>query len=283
MPALPARAYNFVKKVWRDYCDDNGNLVAAAVSHYVFLSLVPLLLLGIAIVGYILGSPERAEKIVLSSIQQGAPEFAGQAGLDAVRDVVTGVVKGRGLATGLGLLVLLWTGSNVIVIIEQAINVAWRLDQRKFWRKRLIALFGLLAVYILFCLSFALTAAMGAIRTMDIRVFGIEPSQWPWIWRLVGYLAPAALSVLTFTLLYKFLPNTSVPWNVALVGGSFAGIMWEILKHVFNFYVTHFAHYSAIYGSLAGLVLLLIWIYFSAMLTILGAEMASLYAGRRSL
>lgn len=280
---LPSKVINFIKIVWRDYGEDNGNLVSAAVSYYIFLSLVPLLLLGIAVVGYILGSPERAERIVLTSIQQGAPALAGQAGLDAIRGVVTEVISGRGLATGLGLLALLWTGSNVIVIIEQAINVAWRLEQRKFWRKRLIALVGLLTVYVLFCVSFALTAAISTIRSMNIHLFGIEPSHWPWIWTAAGYLLPALLSVVTFFLLYKFLPNTRVPWKVAFVGGGFAGVLWEILKHVFSFYVSHFAHYSAIYGSLAGLVLLLVWIYFSSMLTILGAELASLYAGRRSL
>jgi membrane protein len=92
---------------------------------------------------------------------------------------------------------------------------------------------------------------------------------------------PLLVSILTFTIFYWIVPNTHVPVIVALAGGSFAGALWEIAKYGFSYYATHFANYSAVYGSLAGVILLLVWIYYSAIVVIMGAEVASVYAGRR--
>ena len=276
------RACKFIGLVWSDYVADNGNLSAAAVSFFVFLSLIPLLLLAIAIGGFVLGSPGRAEHIVLEAINSVAPGLASGWGLDSVRAAVDEIVAGRGVATGLGLVTLLWIGTTVMASLEQAINVAWRLGQRGFVRRRLLALVVLLAAYALLVVSFVLTASLSAARSMDIRVFGVLPSSWPWIWTLAAYIIPLALSVGTFTLVYKVLPNTRVEWRVAFAGGVFAGMAWELAKHLFSLYVSNYAYYSAIYGSLAGIILLLVWIYFSSIVAILGAEVASVYAGRRS-
>lgn len=275
-------ACRFVGLVWKDYVADNGNLSAAAVSFFVFLSLIPMLLLAIAIGGFLLGSPGRAEHIVLEAINSVAPGLASRWGLDSVRTAVDEIVAGRGVATGLGLASLFWIGTTVTASLEQAINVAWRLDQRGFVRRRLLALAMLFGSYALLVLSFGLTATLSAVRTMDIRVFGELPSSWPWLWTLAAYFIPLVLSVGTFTLIYKVLPNTRVEWRVALAGGLFAGVAWELAKHAFSFYVSNFAYYSAIYGSLAGMILLLVWIYYSSIVAIMGAEVASVYAGRRN-
>jgi len=275
-------ACRFIALVWRDYVADNGNLSAAAVSFFVFLSLMPMLLLAIAIGGFLLGSPGRAERIVLDSINAVSPGLVSKWGLDSVKAAVDEIVAGRGIATGLGLAGLFWIGTTVTASLEQAVNVAWRLEQRGFVRRRLLALGMLFASYVLLVLSLVLTAAVSATRSMNIRVFGVLPASWPWLWMLAAYIIPLLLSVGTFTLVYKVLPNTRVQWRVALAGGVFAGVGWELAKHVFSFYVSNFAYYSAIYGSLAGIILLLVWIYYSSTLAILGAEVASVYAGRRS-
>ncbi|MCL5103917.1 MAG: YihY/virulence factor BrkB family protein [Armatimonadetes bacterium] len=269
--------YDFVREVVHDYSKDNGSLVAAAVSFYVFLSLIPLILLAVAIGSYLLGSPKHAEDLMLSVVRKNAPSFTGQGGFD-IRRVVEQVVRGRGAATGLGLLTLLWTGTSVIANFENAINLAWNVERKRgFVKQRLLAFFVLLMMGVLLGVSFGITAAVNAIKGLHLPILEQTPR---WAWALVGYAIPISLTIVTFTFFYKVVPFTTVRWKEALMGGIVAGVLWELAKYGFSYYAIHFAHYSAIYGSLAGVILLLVWIYYSAIVTIMGAEVASVKAGR---
>ncbi|MGB9620695.1 MAG: YihY/virulence factor BrkB family protein, partial [Armatimonadota bacterium] len=125
---------------------------------------------------------------------------------------------------------------------------------------------------------FAVTAGLEALRSANLSLLGIAPAKWPWIWSLSGYLVPLAGTVLAFTLMYKFLPYTRVPLRSAFFGGLFAGLLWEAAKIAFSFYLSGYASYGKIYGSLTGVVVLMIWINFSAVVAILGAEAGSIWA-----
>lgn len=272
--------YKFAKEVYRDYRNDNGSLIAAAVSFYVFMSIVPVAVLAVAVVGYLLGSAERAQDIILCYVGQLSPGVAVEGARD-IRQVVEGVIRGRHTATGLGLAALLWAGTTVVVNLEQAINLAWGVrEKRGPIAQRLLAVGVLVVMGVLLGLSFLITTAANTLRSLDVRVMGLAPSNWPWVWSLIGYAVPLLLSVATFTLFYKVVPNTRVRFREALLGGVFAGVAWEAAKYGFSYYATHFGDYGKVYGSLGGIILLLIWIYYSSVVTIMGAEVASIYAGR---
>ena len=283
LPAPLKAAYEFVKEVLQGYSRDNGALMAAAVSFYVFLSLIPMLLVAVALAGYFLGSPEQAQATVLNKLRPAlAPGKTGEGIMSLVSEVVGEVVKGRGAATGLGLLVLLWTGTTAVANLGRAINLAWKTEQRRsFIKARLVALLTFVAVGVLLGASFGLTAAIGAIKGSSKSFLGIAPGQWPWIWSFLGYLVPLLVTIGTFTIVYEILPNTRVRLTTALIGGVFAGIMWEAAKQAFSVYVNNFANFSKVYGSLGGIILLLVWINYSAMVTILGAEVAAATQRRR--
>ncbi|MCL5102665.1 MAG: YihY/virulence factor BrkB family protein [Armatimonadetes bacterium] len=278
LPGRVGRAFEFLKTVFSEYSKDNGSLVAAAVSFYAFLSLIPLILLAIAIGSYFLGSPRHAEDLILSLVRKNAPALTVQGGFD-IRKVVEQVIRGRGAATGFGLITLLWTGTSVISNFENAINLAWNVEQKRgFVRQRLLAVGLLLMMGMLLGVSVGITATINAVRKLQLPIVDLAPG---WAWALVGYAVPILITIATFTLFYKIIPYTRVRWAEALIGGVFAGVLWEIAKFGFSYYVTNFANYSAVYGSLAGVILLLVWIYYSAIVTILGAEVASVWAGRR--
>ena len=275
------RAYAFVREVVVDYSKDNGALVAAAVSFYVYLSLVPILLLAIAVAGYVLGSPDRAQTIVFGYLKDYSPTLTAQ-GSGAIQQVVQEVVEVRGAATGIGLLVLLWTASSAFANLEKAINVAYNVTERRnILKTRLLAISIPVLVGLLLAASFVATAGLKAIRSLDVQILGLAPAQWPWIWSFGGYLIPLLVTIGAFTIIYKIMPNTYVPTKVALAGGVVAGILWELAKQAFSFYVSNYANYSKVYGSLAGVILLMVWINYSAVVTMLGAEVASVTARRR--
>ncbi len=273
LPGPLKRAYQFVKEVALDYSEDNGSLVAAAVSFYVFISLIPMLLLAVAVLGYFL-SPQDAQSVVLNHLSKYAPSA-----VEPAKEIVREVVGGAETATGLGILALLWTGTTALAMLEKAINVAWGIERkRNYLVKRALGVMMFVVVGALLGVSTAISAGVYAIRDLDVGVFGVRPADWPWVWSFFGYSLPLLVTVSTFTLIYKILPNTYVRLKVALIGGVFAGILWEAAKVGFSYYAANFANYSKVYGSLGGVILLVVWINYSAVVTILGAEVASVVA-----
>ena len=278
---LPHPLHNILsllKDVFHDYSADNGSMVAAAVSFYIFLSFIPLLLLGVAIFGFVLGSPKQAEEFVLSFTRNYTSISSG--GKADIMSVISEVIAGRGSATLIGTFLLLWSGTSVIANIEKAINMAWDVDRpRRFIKRRLVGVGMLVLIGLLLGVSVGLTALLRALQ--QISIFGVHPGQWPVILDVSAYLIPLFITIIAFSLIYKILPNTNVRWQAALIGGIFSGILWETAKVVFSFYLSHFGNYNAIYGSIAAIILFLVWIYYSSIITILGAEFASVWDKRQ--
>lgn len=254
-----------VRDLWHQFKEDNGTVLAAAISFYVFLSLVPLLLVAIAIFGLILGSEHHAQSVIKSITEQ---YVVGE----SAKPLMEQITRGSGIATGIGLFLLLWSGTSAFVGLQNAINIAWNIDiERSHWKQRLFALAMLAFIGVLVLVSIGITSLVGAVESRSVPVL----SHLSWLWKIVGYTVPLLVSIAIFTFIYKFFPNTNVKWNVALVSGIFAGVLWEIAKVAFTFYVTHFADYNKVYGGLGSIILLLVWINYSAVIAILGAELAS--------
>jgi len=263
--------FSFAREVWREFGKDNGFLLAAAVSFYAFLSLFPLLLLAAGVLGYALGSPEHAAAVLMRFVGKLVVGPRAQA-------IVREVIQGRSAAAGIGLVVLLWSATSAIVVLEQAVNLAWDASRRRgYVKRRAMALLTLAVVGVLAALSFGATALIHAAGASDAAILSSVSGAT----RLLTYCVPALASVALFTMIYKLLPYERVAWRAALVGGVFAGLMWEAAKHVFTFYVIHWSGYNRVYGSLASVILLMLWIDYSAIIAILGAELASVWSERR--
>lgn len=277
LPRPIYNAYSLLKDVFHDYSEDNGSMVAAAISFYLFLSFIPLILLAIAAFGFVLRSPEQAQEFVLSFTR----DYPGisESGDINIMNVIREVISGRGSATLIGTLLLLWTGTSVIANMEQAINVAWDADQpRGYIKRRLVGLGLLILIGLLLSVSVGATALLRTLQ--QVSVFGVQPGEWPVIWDVLGYLVPLGITIIAFTLIYKILPNTFVRWRIAFAGGVFAGLLWEAAKIAFSFYLSHFANYSAVYGSIAAVILFLVWIYYSSIIIVIGAEFTSVWNRR---
>ncbi|MGI6296209.1 MAG: YihY/virulence factor BrkB family protein [Armatimonadota bacterium] len=255
----------FMREVWQNFAGRNGLLLAAAVSFYTFLSLFPLSLVAVGILGYVLRSPQHAEELIT--------HFAGKVVIGSVTmDMVTSVLHGRDAATGIGLALSLWSGMAATLTMEQAVNLVWSAPlRRNYFKRRGLALLILLIVGLLITISFGITALLQTLR----RVSPGFISSTPVLWQLLGHVVAAVASVILFTLIYKIMPNAQVRWRNALAGGVFAGLLWEAAKQIFTIYVVHFASYSRVYGPLAGVILLLVWINYSSAIAVFGAGFAS--------
>ena len=263
------RVWRFLSTVVREFLHDHGPIMAAAMSFFATLSLFPLLLFGVSALGYVVGS-QKAFHQVMDFFQSYAPGPVA----DIVRTTLGNIVATRGKVLAVGILVLLWTATGVFANMETALCMTWDVETRRFLKSRLLATGMLFLVGAGLLLSLAFTAITLRIEGLHWRVFGHQTPDLPVFWHLMGYLVPVLLGVAMFTAIYYALPNTRVHFRAALLGGVIGGLLWQVALLGFRWYLKHYAHYDVVYGSLGGVVILVMWIYYSMIVLLLGAELA---------
>jgi membrane protein len=255
----------------------HGPLMAAAVSFWALLSIVPMILLGVSVFGYLVGSSDDAFQRVMSYA-----DAVLSGNIDAFRDVLRDIVRSRGSVGGSGLVILTWIGIQWIVTLETALNAQWGLPPRGFLASRLLALVLFILVAALFLASTAATTLLTAATAWRIPWLEFRLGRIPFLWQFLGHLLPLLLSLLMFVLLYRLLPNKHVSGRAVWIGALVAASAWEAAKIGYAWYLAHFAHFGAVYGSLGALVGLVLWIYYSSVIALFGNEVVRATDTRRS-
>lgn len=252
--------------IWKQYNDDHGPLAAAAIAFYLTLSMIPLLLFLVSVAAFFI-SPAQ---ITLIGRNLTASLGAGVGG--ALRSQVLSVVEHRGLLTGIALVLGLWTASQFFVVIEAALNDVWDVtEHRSFWVQRGLALAMVVVTGVLGLLAVALSYLP---RVLE-RLPGVSIHHLPWFLApLFNVVFPWLLASLTLLIIYRYLSASKVSWHMAWPGAVVAGLLWAVALQLFSWYSATFSDYSVLYGSLGGLVLLMLWFNYSGMILLLGAELS---------
>jgi membrane protein len=258
-------------EVARKYGEDGGPVIAAAISFFALLSVIPLILLGVWALGHFLSSREAFERVVdyLEGYLPGSSSL--------VEPYLQALVKGQRTIGWLAVGGLTWSASQGFVILELGMNLALRVRARRsFIASRLLGLGMILLAGGSLLLSLLITSTLTAIQTYPLPLVGWQPGQIPVIWSIIGEIVSTALTILSFFIIYRVLPNTHVPWRSALTAGAIAGLAWEIAKRGFTYYLPSTATaMKQVYGSIAGVIALVVWIYYSSVILVLGAELVS--------
>jgi membrane protein len=243
--------------------EDNAGDMAGSIAYYAILSIFPLLLGVIALLGLFLPS---------ETVQAQIFQFSGRylpGANQLIERNITRVIELRGSLGLLSVIGLFWTGSAIFGAIGRVINRAWGIyTYRPFYLRKLRDLTLAMGISLLFFLSMATTAFSSIIPVIDLPVLeslAVIAS------RLTGFF----LIFVMIALLYKFMPNTRTSWRYIWPGATLAAVLFEIARTIFSIYLSEFASYDMIYGSVATAIVLLVWIYFSAFIIIIGAEFAS--------
>lgn len=264
--------WQFSKRISDAFNRDSGSLMAAALSFYSLLSLVPLLSLGAAVLGWILGKSGAALprlQVILGDIAPGNDEM--------IYKTLLAIKHDRGFAGLIGLTGLAVSASAMFINLELALNRMWRVHEaRTWWRQHLVALGTTFLSLLLLLLSLSITSALTWMENWK------PAGEISILWTTLGNLVPLAVSTVLFSLLYKIVPNIRVPWRCAVIGGLFTGIAWEAAKYGFALYMAHFARYNRLYGSLGAVVSLMIWAYYSSTILLIGAEITADHDTRES-
>jgi membrane protein len=240
---------------------------AASIAYYAILSIFPLLLGFISVFGFFLPSVNIQDEL-LKFIGNNLPGAT-----DIMRQNIEGIIRLRGILAVLSIVVLFWSGSTMFSAISLAINRAWDIRRyRPFFIRKVSELGMALSTGILFLLSLGASAIIsisrGALNLPTFELIIVNVSS-----RILAFM----LILTVFLLLYKFIPNTRTYWRNVWPGALITAVLFEIARTLFVFYLERFANYQLIYGSIASIIVLLVWIYYSAFVMILGAEFTFQY------
>lgn len=241
---------------------------AAGVAYYSVLSIFPLLLGLIAVFGFFLPSVNLQDELL---------QFVGKnlpGATDILKQNIANIVRLRGVAGILSIVILFWGSISMFSAISLAINRVWDISRyRPFLFRKASELGMALATGILFLLSLGISAIISILR----GVFNL-PAANLIIVNLGSRLVAFLLMLAIFLLLYKLIPFTRTYWRYVWPGALLAAVLFEIARTLFILYLEHFANYQLIFGSITSIIVLLIWIYYSAFIVILGAEFTFQYS-----
>lgn len=270
------RAFCYIRRLSDAYAIHQCGLMACACAYCALLSIVPLLVVGIAALGYIVGGSQTALERTLKAIYSYVPVDVG-----FLREILNRILEDRGLIGLFGLIGLLFAAHQVFLAMEPAMNIVWNVPETRHWlRQRLIALGATLATLLLFGGSLFLSAAFVYLHEINVPV--VPDMVMDRVFDFAIGLLPLLLTTLLFAMLYRWLPACPVSWKSAFLGASVAAALWELTKIAFfRFYLAHFHVYDRFYGPLSALVIVTIWMYYSMAILLLGAEVAADYAASR--
>ena len=261
-------------RVFKELGDDDATHLAAGVAYYAMFALFPLILAVLAIGGTLLDSSGQQENFV-NFVTDNLPGSKG-----FVEDNLREVIKFRrvlGLGAGVG---LLWSASAGMGAVARGVNRAWDVHRnRPFYVAKPLQIMMALAVGVLFLLSTLLTSAIELI-TDPRRDWGLPGQDFLLdlgIASLALRVAPFLINMAIFLLLYYFAPNCKTYWRYVWPGALIAAILFEVAKGIFIWYLDNLATYDQVYGSVTSVMSLLLWMWVSALILIMGAEISSEY------
>jgi membrane protein len=270
------QAYKVLAQSVRDSFVDSVPQWAASVSWFALLSAVPLMLVGGALASFFV-EPSWAADRLASILGDFVPQGEG-----ALESKVQDAFAARNRVGLIAFAGLLWTGTRVFDALTRAMNIAFDTDDSYgFFKRLLVEAVMLLTIGVFFIL--ALTS--GYLTGILWEAIRFLPAQEGLAYAIVTWLVRAALLVVTFFLIYRFVPRGNTHAPSALIGAVTAAGLFLIANPIFQYYVQRFGNFNAIYGSLAVLIIIMIWIYIASIITLFGGEVTShahemIYQGR---
>ena len=255
-----AKIQRFFIKVFRSYGEHECGSYSASLAYFGLFSIFPLLLFLVSLGSFLLpsiSSKEAIDNYLIKVIPMGA---------ENIIRIIDQTLAARGSIGIIGTIGLLWSGSSVFIWLEISLSKIWNTKPRSYWRRRVLAIISVFVLGITFLTTFFL----GPIARWLLGG----------MFKPYAQLAGNAFEIIIFTiailLLYRVFPNKQVTWGPAFLGSFLSGIMIVFIKFLFGIYINVvITNYGLIYGSLAWLLALAIWVYLLAVLILLGAEIAA--------
>lgn len=264
---------SIIKHLWVRIGRDDISGLAAQLAYFFLLSLFPLLIFLVTLLPYF----SMTQEYLLSFIKDYAPGET----MELIETSLTDVMNKNGKLLSFGVIATLWSASNGIHAIVAAFNKAYDVQEnRSFVMERGISIlltFGMIMVIVVALLLPVFGRQIGYFLFSE---FGFS-EQFLKVWNALRWLFSSIFLFVVFMGLYWIAPNKKLTCLSAVPGAVFATLGWVVTSLAFSYYVGNFANYSATYGSIGAIIVLMIWFYLSGFIIILGGEINAYYTARK--
>ena len=261
------------KRVWAEIQKDEVFGRAAQLAYYFLLALFPLLLFLTSVIGVIMGSQTGLRESLFNYLGKVLPASASQLVSTTVFEVSNASGGGK---IAFGILAALWAASNGMGAITEALNIAYDVkESRAWWRQRLTAIGLTIALSVLIITALALVLYGGHIGEYIAGKFGLGDA-FTVVWKIVQWPIVLAFVLFAFALIYYFAPDVHDQKWVWVTPGAVLGVaLWLLVSFSFRVYLHFFDSYSATYGALGAVIVLMLWLYLTGAAILIGGEVNS--------
>jgi membrane protein len=266
--------WKVAKQAATNWASHNDARQGAALAYYSVFSLGPLIVIAIAIAGFVFG-----REAVTGQVTSSITGMLGETGAKAVQAMLAEASRPREglLATILGVGLLVFAAIGVVVQLKDALNIVWEVKEQSdgglwnFIRSYVISLAAVLAVGFLLLISLLITTVLAAAGKY------VAPYLHEWVFHLISLLVSFLVITALFAMMFKWLPDVSVAWYDVWLGAVLTALLFEIGKSAIAFYIGKQGLEST-YGAAASIIIVLIWVYYSSQIVLMGAEFTHAFA-----
>lgn len=259
-----------------EWTRDNATRLAAALAYYTIFSIAPLLIIAIAVAGLVFGHEAAQGQIVMQ-----LRDLVGQQSAEFIQSMIQNASQPTAglVATFVGIATLLFGATGVFGELQDALNIIWNVKPRPitnvlaFLRTRFLSLTLVLGIGFLLLVSLILSALLSGISSWIQGYLGDMVK----IAQTVNVVLGFGVITLLFALIYKLLPDVSIAWHDVWIGAAITAVLFNIGRLLIGFYLGN-SSVGSTYGVAGSLVVVLIWVYYSAQILFFGAEFTQVYA-----
>ncbi|NIK76772.1 membrane protein [Paenibacillus castaneae] len=264
----------FFKCLYSRFRDDDVPALGAQLTYYLILSFFPFLIFIVSFLGFVQLSGDSA----IAELIRVLPADTGE----MIRSILTEVSRNnKGALLSIGMIATLWSASNGINAIIKGLNKAYDVEEnRPFWKVRGISLIATIVFATVILLTMMMLIFGKVIGEYLFQLLHY-PDGFESIWGILKYVISLAAMIGVFILLYWIVPNRKHSIKEVIPGVLFTTIGWIVTSLLFQFYINNFGNYSKTYGSLGGIIVLLIWLYISSIIIMLGGEINATLASAK--
>jgi len=266
------RLFFIINATIRKFSDEEGMHLAAGVAYYVLLSIFPMALLFISILSFF-QEPHEITDWLIRRFGEMTPELH-----DFLEQTVERAVAARLPAGILGFFGVILSSTLAIAAIMRSINRAWGIlgtGYRNFFRRKLWEFSLLLGIAIILLLFYAGATMWDMLSQMTLPGTEYRIDNDNFFWNFLHTLTPFSVMAIVLLILYKYVPATEVKWRDIWIPSLLAALALKITNELLGWYFNTWGYYHAVYGSITGVIVLLLWAYICANIVIAGAALCS--------
>ena len=265
------------KATFVEWQEDKAPRLAAALAYYTLFSLAPLVIILLGITGYIIG-----RETVSNYLVQQAQDAVGAEGAAIVQSIIENASRPSAtiIATIIGFGTLLLGALGVFVQLQDALNTVWKVTPKPgrgikgFLETQLMSFLTMLGIGFLLLVSLLLSSAMSIVG--DFLTVWLSDSS-VFVLHALNFVVSYGLVTILFAMVYKYLPDIKIAWSDVWIGAIVTTLLFSVGKFLLGFYMGR-QTFGSVYGAAGSILILLLWIYYSAQILLFGVEFTQVYA-----